>query len=123
MEIARPEQVIRIATRFINQIKIPLPFNDFNEYLSKPLDIPEDLPQGVSNYLIRYVTNDESGKYYATVTQSFDHVESNYLPFMLDIDTYVHGQFEISDEIWTHLEELRKFKNRIFFGNITEKNC
>ena len=49
-EIAKPEAITRLAVRYINHIKIPLPVDDLFEYFSDPPNIPDELPQNVLNF-------------------------------------------------------------------------
>ena len=67
----------------------------------------------------------EDGKYSATVTQSFESIEKKpdgeYAPIIFDIDVSFNKQIEVDENIWEHLDNLRIFKNRIFFKNLTEK--
>jgi uncharacterized protein (TIGR04255 family) len=117
--------VNRVAVRYINEIKIPLPFGDFNEYLNVAPDLPEKLPQTLGGFVQRYVMvkPDETT---AIVTQvledSFVLSNPNEIKIFLDIDVFKNTEFlGSSDECLDLLESLRDFKNDVFFEYLTEK--
>lgn len=124
-EYANPEAITRIAVRYINHIKIPLPIKDFSEYLNVPPYIPEDLPQSVLSFLNRITLDGFDDDIRANITQSLKSDPQdlkNIIVILLDIDVYkvVNSQIE-NDEIWECFKKLRKIKNEIFFKYITEK--
>jgi len=51
VNITSPENVTRIAVRYINHMDIPLPVTNFSEYLTAPPNVPENLPGGISSFL------------------------------------------------------------------------
>ncbi len=111
--------------RSINKFDIPLfpqPMLDFNEYLTAAPIVPEGLPQGVNSFLTRVVIHDPGSDATAIITQAFEQiVDPKFLPIILDIDVFQQKEV-ISEEVaWQALEELRHFKNKIFFASITEK--
>ena len=55
---ASPEVVTRIAVRYINQLNIPLPINNFERYLTVPPRVPDKIPQEVSTFFSRVVVHD-----------------------------------------------------------------
>jgi uncharacterized protein (TIGR04255 family) len=121
-ETASPDLVSRVALRFINNLKIPMPIKDFDEYLACPPRVPNELPQGVSSFLTRVIVHEPSIEANAVITQVLESVVGDAVPIILDIDVFklrVEGMEE--NDIWSTLENLRLFKNRIFFASITEK--
>ena len=120
VEATSADIVTRVATRFINVIRIPLPFDDFEEYLTAPPRIPENLPQALSRFLTRIVLPNPSIDADAIITQALESVEEDYAPVVLDIDVFRRVDATEST-CWDCLEELRNFKNRIFFASITGK--
>ncbi len=121
-EIACPDLVTRVALRYINNLKIPMPIKDFDEYLASPPRVPEELPQGVSGFLTRIVIHEPSVEANAVITQALESVVGEVVPIILDIDVFKLGAEGMKeDDIWSTLENLRIFKNRIFFASITEK--
>lgn len=116
------DHVPRVAVRYINRIDLPLPVKDFRDYLTVPPDIPDDLPQTLSSFLTRVVIEDDEGHVSAIVTQALEKgLDDESVSVILDIDAYREGQFSSDATVLTPIfEELHRFKNRIFFGFITE---
>jgi len=123
-EIAEPLEVKRVALRYINQIEIPLPFSDFREYLLTTPEIAPGLPQGLASFLIRFVIPSNNEKDTAIVIQEMKPISENgkLVPIIFDIDVFRNIKLDPQgDQIWEILEELREFKNDIFFNSITNK--
>ena len=55
IEAVAPEQVTRIALRYINQMLIPGPQINFDDYLVAGPPVPKKLPQQVSSFVTRVV--------------------------------------------------------------------
>jgi len=118
-----PELVTRVALRYLNRLEIPLPIRDFSDYLTAPPTIPQNLPQGLISFLTRNVIREPSLDFAAIISQSLEPVEaSNVVPVILDIDVFREVQHSVgATEIWETIDQLRGFKNKIFFESITEK--
>ena len=122
---ASPELVTRIAVRYINQLNIPLPINDFTRYLTAPPNIPDTIPQAVSHFLTRVVVHDAELDTMANITQALQKSSSpDYVTIILDIDVYKQKElgFDESD-IWLTFGQFHDLKNRIFFDSITEETA
>lgn len=122
-----PDRIVRVATRFINNLRLPMrPGEDFGVYLTKPPQVPEGLPQGLSSFLQRVFLHDPKADIRATLTQALQSLPVGDLPeripVILDIDVYSLTGFDPnSRELWDCLERLRAFKNLAFYESITEK--
>jgi uncharacterized protein (TIGR04255 family) len=123
-ELISPE-IVRVGLRYINKFDIPLfpqPLRDFNEYLTAAPIVPEGLPQGVSSFLTRVVIQNPEIDAAAIITQAFEQIiDPKFIPIILDIDTFKQKDRIDEEEAWQDLEELRQFKNEIFFSSITER--
>ncbi len=123
-ELVSPD-IFRVAVRFINKFDIPLfpqSMLNFNEYLTAAPIVPEGLPQGVSSFLTRVVIHNPDVDATAIITQAFEQiVDPKFLPIILDIDVFQQKETISEEDAWQKLEELRHFKNKIFFASITEK--
>lgn len=124
----QPEVVSRMAVRFINLLPLPAPFNDFSEYLTAAPNVPPNLPQGLSAFLQRVVIVDPAQNRKAIVTQALEEsqisVQTGTVGIFLDIDTFRVARVDSpSPEVWAALDQLRDFKNAIFFDHITEKTA
>ena len=122
---ASPELVTRIAVRYINQLNIPLPINNFTRYLTAPPNIPGSIPQAVSHFLTRVVVQDAELGAMANITQALQKSPSpDYVTIILDIDAYKQKELGFDESaIWLTLGQLRDLKNRIFFDSITEETA
>lgn len=117
-----PVVVTRVATRFINVMRFPLPLERLSEYLTAPPNVPVTLPQALSSFLTRMVVPEPEAGCTAIITQALESVEDDVVPIVLDIDVFASCQHDVADnEYWTLLRRMREFKNNIFFESITEK--
>lgn len=122
LEIAKPERVMRIALRYVNQINLPLPFGDFSEYLHMAPNLPPGVPQALSSFLMRYVIPAPEAQAVAIVTQALEGSTDAIVPVILDIDVFEDMDCPTQgNECWATLSRLHNLKNTIFFKSITEK--
>jgi uncharacterized protein (TIGR04255 family) len=125
-DLMKPEAITRIATRFINQIDIPGPHIDFDDYLTAAPVIPKALPQAYSSFLTRMAVPDEKNQAMIIITQAFQQgVDPKVIPIVIDIDVFMEKVFESQGETWDtmawdKIDGLRAIKNRVFFESITE---
>lgn len=118
----KPSVINRVAVRYINNLNIKMPINDFGDFLKAPPTIPDSLPQEVSSFLTRVVIQEPNIKANAIIIQSLEQIVTETAPIILDIDAFKYNQNGMEEtEIWETLEKLRDFKNKIFFESITEK--
>lgn len=122
-EIAKPIKIIRIALRYINQIEIPLPVKDFEEYILTLPKLAPKLPQTVSNYFLRFTISNTNIEATAIITQTMKNPTSaEKLPIILDIDAFkLQTYSENKQQMWDEFEKLRIFKNDIFFDSLTNR--
>jgi uncharacterized protein (TIGR04255 family) len=123
-DITSPEMRIRVALRYINNLKIPLPIKDFGDYLTAPPIVPEGLSQLVPSFLTRITFFEPALNAYAIITQALEPLPSEvkHAPIILDIDMFRYRQEGIEEkDAWETIEKLRHHKNKIFFKSITNK--
>jgi uncharacterized protein (TIGR04255 family) len=123
LQVATPTAVKRLALRYINRLELPLPFKDFKEYILTTPEISPALPQGLKTFFMRLEIPHESYQAVAIITETMEAPSSTLrLPVILDIDVIRETTVSpSSSEIWQVFEQLRDFKNEIFFNSITEK--
>jgi uncharacterized protein (TIGR04255 family) len=123
LSIATPTAVTRIALRYINRLELPLPIKDFKEYLLTVPEIAPSLPQGLKTFFMRLEIPSEQHQAIAIITETMEApVDGKLLPVILDIDAIRESPFPPrSEEIWQTFENLREFKNQIFFQSVTDK--
>ncbi|MFM9909956.1 MAG: TIGR04255 family protein [Chitinophagaceae bacterium] len=118
----KPEKVIRIATRFINRIEIPIPFNDFQDFVINMPPIPVCLPQTFSNFFMQIQVPSKDKFRNVVITETIEPIENLTLPFILDIDVFQELNIENSKEnLSLNFSVIRNIKNEIFENCITEK--
>ncbi len=120
---AQPSSFTRVATRFINDLQLPLkPGADFEDYLTTALMIPDPAFQQLTGFLLRYETTDFDAQATIICTQVLQPRDANAASVIVDIDTFAQRKFDIAGEsVWDYLSRLRDIKNRVFFNLITEK--
>lgn len=121
--VAQPEEISRIAVRYINRLLIPLPIIGFADYLTAPPALPKNAPQHLSAFFAQAVVHDAEGRIAANITQAIESgPQAGKLPILLDIDAYMNKPLEPNDDLFRNLfAELREMKNRIFFSSLTTK--
>jgi uncharacterized protein (TIGR04255 family) len=102
---------------------LKLPLNtELKEYLEAPPTIPAGLNQELGSFLTRVDIHDPTIEARGFLTQALEGVHDDYAPIVLDIDVFVTKEFDPKgDEFWQYLEQLRDFKNTVFFESITDK--
>ena len=118
-----PTRIHRTATRFINNLRLPLkPGDRFERYLTAMPNMPPEFPQTCSSFLQRFVVEDERSGATAILTQALEQsAPTPSVPVILDIDVFRETRFAPDGaEVWDFLGELRGLKNRFFFGALTE---
>ena len=127
LEYSPAEKVTRAAVRYINLMGLPLPIGDFGEYLSSPPEVPTALPQEIAGFFSRVVLTHREMEVVAFVTQALETSVGENAQVILDIDVFREAKdrdWNCRDlSVWTTLEQMRNFKNLIFFESITEKTA
>lgn len=119
----QPPQITRAATRFINNLRLPLaPGDPFERFLAVPPTVPLELPQSVTEFLQRLVIYDAQSEATVILTQALAaDSPKRPVPVILDIDVFRWSRFPRPGlEAWAYLSKLRDLKNRFFFGCLTE---
>ncbi|WP_437767588.1 TIGR04255 family protein [Sorangium sp. So ce281] len=122
VQVANPTRIGRISIRTINRIELPSPVTNFEDYFKTFVKIADGLPQFLAGMFVRMVvpSGDMSGV--ITIVLEEENITEAVVPVILDIDVVkpvnmpAHGE-----QHWTTIEELRAFKNDIFFGSLTTK--
>lgn len=122
----RIAKVTRIATRYINNLRLPLSMGEsFDVYINKLIDLPPELPQACSAFVQQFQLLDKASTNITRVALSWDgrNTELDRAPVILDIDVFREQQsFDPNSiEIWQLLGSMQALKNQIFFGLLTEE--
>jgi uncharacterized protein (TIGR04255 family) len=112
--------VTRLGVRFINVFSIPTG-RQLADYLTVKLPLPETVsPHEVTQSLSRLSVHESESGIFAHVYYVSKSIESG-TTIVIDTDASMTRDFDAQDsELWQTLEQLRRTKNRIFFGSITE---
>ncbi|MCI0537162.1 MAG: TIGR04255 family protein [Verrucomicrobiales bacterium] len=119
-----PTRVTRAATRFINNLRLPLePGESFQNYLEKFADVPNEAPQDMASFFQRFQLVDTPGNAFVNLTVALDSTpREGPTPVILDIDAFAFRNLSPeSEDLWIILDQLRQLKNRCFFGSLTER--
>ncbi len=118
---AKPVSITRLALRYINRIRIPLPAGELKQWLLTAPDIAPSLPQSLEGYFMQLVIPFEEHGVRAIVNQTIEAAQDEVLPLILDIDAFKDVGWRDARNLWNELEILRDVKNRVFFGTITQE--
>jgi uncharacterized protein (TIGR04255 family) len=119
-----PDMVMRVATRYINLLKLPMSQGgQFEEYLTKPPQVPDGLPQAVQGFMQRVALWKPEIDARANVIQLLQDgpVPADHVPIVIDIDVYKQVELHPESDLWKLLGDLRVFKNEIFFAHLTDR--
>ena len=117
----KPKSVVRIATRFINRIELPLPISSFQDYITNIPPIPKCLPQEIGRFFMQTQVpcNDRSKQ--VIITETIESQSEKTLPFILDIDVFQNGYEHIDQtKIAEDFGIMRTIKNEVFECCITD---
>ncbi|MGH7961142.1 MAG: TIGR04255 family protein [Candidatus Binatia bacterium] len=120
---ARPEVVTRLGLRYINRIPLAAGPVELETYLRAAPTIPPELPQDFSSFLTRVAIHDNAKALAAHITQASEaNASGGERTILLDIDTFKASELALADPaIEETFNQLRDFKNLIFFNSLTEE--
>ncbi len=120
VNIARPIKVTRLAARYVNKLALRSGA-DFKEAILTIPEIAPGIPQGLPEYFMRLVIPHHSGSIAIVTEASLPPSEAEVPEMLFDIDAFRFTNIPMSEEstIWSILEELRVYKNVIFFNSLT----
>lgn len=118
-----PQRVVRLAVRYINRIDMPLPLDDFKDYLRTCPEVSGDLPQGLAGYFMRLQMPLDDIQSLCLLNEAIiEPAAPNVVSVALDIDLFRTANLPDDDEaIWGVLEQLRARKNSVFEACITDR--
>jgi uncharacterized protein (TIGR04255 family) len=118
-----PRAVTRVATRFINDLQLPLKDGTtFENYLEGPFGLSDPAFREINGFLLQYSGHDPETEATVRCTQALrPGRHDGILPVVVDIDVYRPHRFSFDDKgFWPYLDRLRDVKNRVFFSLLTE---
>lgn len=123
---ACPTKITQCAVRYINRIVLPMGISPLNlDSLFHMIPrISEPLPQLLEGFFFRIILPHRETLAKATVTQATARAEDaeSGLVVVLDIDAFQPVSTSPNEEaFWETLDQLREFKNAVFFAATSEK--
>lgn len=120
--VVAPTRVTRVTVRYINRIELPLPVGDLEDFFITRPEIPASVSRTVAGFLMRVVIPSDEFGVVGIVTQASEPATNESVSVLFDIEVFKeHGIDPLSADIWTEIDRLRDFKNRIFFDSVTER--
>lgn len=122
LEHFAPGPPTRAALRYINRLNLPLPFNDFSEFVLTIPEIAPGLPQGLAGFSMRLLVPDIDSNRVAIITEVLEEQTEEHISLIFDIDAFqVLENVGPDFDLWSVVADLREYKNKIFFGSVTPK--
>ena len=121
--IAKPQNVTRLALRYINKLDFPLPLNDFKDYLRTIPEISPQMSQGLSGYFMHLeLPQPDLGATLLLNQTLIPPPSPNLVSVILDFDLFSQENVPNAEQdIWKRFEVLRTRKNEVFEACITNK--
>lgn len=121
LEAARPRAVTRVATRFVNRLRLP-PVLYTEDYFTTPIWLPDGVPDHLTAFSYSYLVKTGDDAYARAKLESEASKDPDHSLVLFDIDCYVNRSRPPNDaDIPDDLAKLRDIKNRIFFETLTPK--
>lgn len=119
--VAEPIGVTQIGLRYVNRIAIPS-FESIRRHIETAPTIPPELPQALGTFFTRVHLHDLALDLTARVTQSLEMTKPEPT-LILDIFVIKLDGFATTETppMARAFEQLRRFKNLIFFSSLTEE--
>lgn len=120
----KPLDVVRVALRYVNRLELPLPFNDFREYLQTYPEVAQGIPQSLSSFMFQLQAPLEDIENGMLILHEgiVESTKPDVASILLDIDVFqavtLPGD---SSDIWAAIERLHAKKNEVFEACITDK--
>ncbi|PSO43051.1 hypothetical protein BRC19_03310 [Candidatus Saccharibacteria bacterium QS_5_54_17] len=124
VDTMQPDSISRIGVRFINKIDIPRSktLDDYIVTLPRTKDDKSFVLREMFMRLVFPDKNNENNIGILTEAINPKEVTEKSIPFIMDVDVFCEEIFSIDyDAMSSKLEELRTYKNQIFFSSITDE--
>lgn len=125
VELIKPGRLTRIAVRYINDIQLPLPTLEIDDYISLAPKAPNEEMYNYTNFLSRVALVSKATGISANVIQALENsLKTDSVTYILDIDVYsmLTDTDTLSEQfLRERFEAFRVEKNRLFFGSLTDK--
>lgn len=123
-QATQPLDVVRLALRYVNRLDLPLPFEDFREYLQTYPEVARGLPQSLSSFLFQLQAPLEDIENGMLILHEgiVESTKPDVASILLDIDVFQAVTLASdSSDIWAAIDRLHAKKNEVFEACITDK--
>lgn len=115
-----PEQIIRVAIRFINRFDFPEKKIELSDYFNVFPHVPGSYL--MKNFSMQVMIDQEDINSTLVVTQAkIPNNRTETISILLDIDLFNEEKRSCEDEFWSFFDQLRLRKNEFFESLITDK--
>lgn len=120
--IVNPISINRLAVRYLNRLDLPLPLDDFKDYLLTVPEVAPDLPQGLEGFFVRLQIPQQDIPVTLLLSEAIvEPARDGVVSVVLDIDMYRNKEVPSDEEsIWDFFEVLHDRKNDVFEACITD---
>lgn len=122
-EFTQPKTIQRVAVRYINRLDLPLPLNDFKDYLRTVPEVSPDMSQELDGYFMQLRLPQPDLKAMLLLNEALipPPPAPPTVSVLLDIDLFREVEPPQTEaELWNFFELLRQRKNQIFEACITD---
>lgn len=111
----------RVAMRYINVLDLAGSPSDAEKFIEKSPTIPTSLESRLAGYFEQNFLEDVREGFRAVMIQAIQPppVPSKF-DYILDIDVFLEAAPIPLDSIWSTLDKLRGYKNRLFFNTLKQ---
>ena len=117
------EHIARIGVRYVNRINLPDEELSLGEFLNTAPTVPSTISTSLAGFFLRLLIPDPASQARAIMRVGIEPPSSqrvNQQVLTIDIDATLDGPID-SGEVWNLIDQLRDFKNRLFFESITDR--
>ncbi len=122
-DVANPINVTRVAVRYINRLDLPVPMDDFKDYLRTVPEVSPDLPQELNGLLMQLaIPQEDIGALVLLNEALIPPPNADTASILLDISLSRELETSVDEEeLWNLLDQFRERKNKVFEACITER--
>ena len=117
-------RVGRVGVRYVNRLNVPqVDQFSLDDYFTNAPKLFIKSRSEVDHFLTRLVLKlSDTPDVNAVVVQTIDKLTDDRIPLILDIDVFARIAGDDELDVWDVLDELRHYKNDIFFNTMTPKS-
>lgn len=122
-EMTNPQQLRRVAVRYINRLDLPSPLVELKDYLRTGPEVSPALTQHLSGFFVQLQLPQDDLKALLVINQTpVPPPDPEQVSILLDIELAREVELLNDEEfLWGYLEQLRLRKNKVFDGCLTDK--